>query len=271
MAVESAFMPMLRFGRRKRRPGTMRTITGVRSPQLDNTRDLHLYLPPDYETSSLRYPVLYLQDGQNLFDHAQSFAGAWGANDAADSAARLGYPAIIVGVANTISRLDEYSPFHDAEHGAGGNGDDYVQFLVDTVKPMIDAQFRTLVDPDNTVIGGSSMGALIAMYAFFRRGDVFGAASVQSPAFWFAGGAIFNFVKAAPFHPGRIYMDVGWREGGEHTVANARRMRGLLRQKGYVDRKNLLYVEDWRGNHHEFAWGRRLKKALPFLLELDHR
>jgi predicted alpha/beta superfamily hydrolase len=263
-------MPMLRFGRRKRARGSVRTITGVQSPELGNSRDLHIYLPPDYESSELRYPVLYMQDGQNLFDHHLSFSGAWGANDAADAAARLGYPLIIVGVSNIgESRINEYSPFVDPDVG-GGHADRYLAFLLDQVKTRIDGDFRTLADRDNTVIGGSSMGGLLSLYAFFRHPDVFGAASVQSPALWFAGGAMFDYVKAARWHPGRIYLDVGRREG-DATLQNARRIRRQLLSKGYVHDRTLKWVEDWRGNHHEFAWGRRLKKALPFLLELEHR
>jgi predicted alpha/beta superfamily hydrolase len=211
-----------------------------------------------------------MQDGQNLFDHSLSFSGAWGAHEAADSAARLGYPAIIVGVANVgEARLHEYSPFVDPAMG-GGKADQYLTFLLRDVKARIDRDYRTLTDAQNTVIAGSSMGGLLALYAFFRYPDVFGAASVQSPALWFAGGQMFDFVEAAAYHPGRIYLDVGRREG-DSTLENARRIRWQLINRGYIENQTLKYVEDWRGNHHEFAWGRRLKKALPFLLELDHR
>lgn len=263
-------MPMLRFGRRRRQEGTLRLIANFESPQLGNTRDLHLYLPPGYDTDGRSYPVIYLQDGQNLFSDASSFSGAWHVQDAADAAARLGYPAIIVGIANAgPARINEYSPFIDAEIG-GGQGDDYLAFLIESVKRRIDEEFRTLPDPDNTVIGGSSMGGLIALYAYFRHPEVFGATSVQSPALWFAGGALFDYVARTPARRGRVYLDVGKREG-DATLMNARRIHEELLTKGYVDRLSMLYVEDWRGVHHEFAWGRRLKKALPFLLELEHK
>jgi predicted alpha/beta superfamily hydrolase len=261
---------MLRFGRRKRARGTVLSIESVHSLELGNSRDLHIYLPPEYDASEQRYPVMYMQDGQNLFDHHLSFSGAWGANDAADAAARLGYPLIIVGISNVgEARINEYSPFIDPDVG-GGQADRYLTFVLNDVKTRIDREFRTLADPDNTVIGGSSMGGLLALYAFFRHGDVFGAASVQSPALWFAGGAMFDYVKAAAWHPGRIYLDVGRREGAA-TLHNARRIRRQLLNKGYVHNKSLKWVEDWVGTHHEFAWGRRLKKALPFLLELEHK
>jgi predicted alpha/beta superfamily hydrolase len=255
-----------RFSRRTRRLGTVRTIEDVYSAELGNRRDLHVYLPPGYDRSDARYPVLYVQDGQNLFDDALSFAGAWGAGLAADSAARLGYECIIVGVSNVgPARIDEYSPFIDLRLG-GGKGERYLAFLVRTVKPLIDREFRTRAGREHTLIGGASMGGLLALYAFFRYPDVYGAASVQSPALWFAGGAIFDYVDAAPFYPGRIYLDVGRREG-EGTLRNAKRMCALLAGKGYVEHETLTWAEDARGAHHESDWGRRLKKALPFLLE----
>jgi predicted alpha/beta superfamily hydrolase len=249
-----------RFPRGTRRTGSVRTLADVYSAELGNHRDLHVYLPPSYDGGDARYPVIYLQDGQNLFDDATSFAGAWGAGIAADSAARLGYVSNVGPV-----RIDEYSPFVDPRLG-GGKGERYLAFLVRTVKPLIDRDFRTQRGRRHTIVGGASMGGLLALYAFFRYPDVFGVACVQSPALWFASGAIFDYVDAAPFYPGRIYLDVGRREG-EGTLRNARRMCASLIEKGYVENKTLKWVEDARGAHHESAWGRRLKKALPFLLE----
>jgi predicted alpha/beta superfamily hydrolase len=262
---------MLRFMRRSRRAGTVRTLAGVHSPQLDNVRDLHVYLPPGYEETDQRYPVVYLQDGQNLFDDALSFSGAWKAAAAADASARLGYPAILVGISNIgSSRIDEYSPYHDSEIGAGGRGEAYLSFVIDTVKPLIDAELRTRPGRADTLIGGSSMGALIALHAFFRHPDVFGGASIQSPALWFANRAVLHDVADAEWHRGRIYLDVGRREG-KTTLDNALSLRGELLLKGFVERRTFWWVEDPRGTHHESAWGRRLKKALPLLLAAEDR
>lgn len=248
--------------------GTQLVIPRVRSLELGNTRDLHVYLPPGYEESDERYPVLYLQDGQNLFDDAIAFAGAWHAEDAADAASRLGHPCIIVGIANTgIGRIAEYSPFIDARVG-GGSGDRYLSFLIDTVKARIDRELRTLPGREHTVIGGASMGGLISLYAFFRHPAIFGRAAVQSASLWFAGGAIFDYVDESPYFPGRIYTDVGAGEGA-NTLRNARRLRDQLRDKGYVMGETLHWVEDRKGTHSEHAWGKRLRKALPFLLEPD--
>jgi predicted alpha/beta superfamily hydrolase len=266
--VASSAVSLARFPRRRRRPGTHVTLRDVYSPGLGNRRDLHVYLPAGYGESDARYPVVYLQDGQNLFDHRLAFAGAWGADAAADASARLGWQAILVGVPNALQqRVDEYSPFHDPRIG-GGRGDRYLQFLLRTVKPLIDAEYRTKPGRDDTIIGGASLGGLIALYAFFRHPEVFGRTCVQSPALWFAKAAIFDYVAAAPAFPGRIFLDVGRREG-EGTWRNARRMRDMLHAKGYDPDRTLRYVEDRTGRHHESAWGRRLKKALPFLLSTE--
>ncbi|MCE2942338.1 MAG: alpha/beta hydrolase [Gemmatimonadota bacterium] len=260
-----ASVSLARFRRRRRRPGTHVTLRGVYSPGLGNRRDLHVYLPAGYAEGDQRYPVVYLHDGQNLFDPRLSFAGAWGADTAADATARLGWEAILVGVANgQAQRADEYSPFNDPRIG-GGRADRYLQFLLRTVKPLVDGEFRTKPGRDDTVIGGASLGGLVSLYAFFRHPEYFGRASVQSPALWFARAAIFEYVAAAPAFPGRIFLDCGRLEG-EGTLRNARRMRDMLRDKGYVDGRTLRWVEDRTGRHHESAWGRRLKRALPFLL-----
>ncbi|HYV95842.1 MAG TPA: alpha/beta hydrolase-fold protein [Gemmatimonadaceae bacterium] len=254
------------FTRAPRRAGTIETIAGVRSPELGNTRDLHVYLPPGYAGSASRYPVAYMQDGQNLFDPELAFAAPWNAQVAADASARLGYPLIIVGIANLgAHRVDEYSPFADRRVG-GGVGDRYLVFVRDRVKAMIDREYRTLPGREHTIIGGASMGGLIALYAYFRFPEVFGRACVQSPALWFAEGAFFDYVDAATYVPGRIFLDVGRREGVQ-TLYNARRLRDALHARGFVEGDSLRWIEDRVGAHDERAWGRRLKRALPFLLE----
>jgi predicted alpha/beta superfamily hydrolase len=139
--------------RRPPRAGAMAVLRDVYSPELHNHRDVFVYLPPSYGAQpsgrrtadpDARFPVLYMHDGQNLFDPELSFSGAWRVDLAMQTAARLGYEAIVVGVANTGgSRIDEYSPFFDDRVGGGGTADRYVDFLLHTLKPMVDAQFRT--------------------------------------------------------------------------------------------------------------------------------
>jgi predicted alpha/beta superfamily hydrolase len=240
-------------------------IPDVLAPALGNTRDILVYLPAAYEKSDRRLPVIYMHDGQNLFDPTTSFAGEWGVDAAMARAPRKGRRAIIVGVPNMgVERMREYSPFWEPRHG-GGAADDYLDFLTGTVKPLIDSRYRTLPEPGSTGILGSSLGGLVSLYAFFRPGSVFGFAGAMSPALWFGEGQIFPWVEAAPYVRGRLYLDVGTNEGA-NTLRHAQAMRDLLVRKGYVPGEDRLWVEERGGMHNEAAWGRRLRKALPFLL-----
>lgn len=235
------------------------------SPQLGNRRDILVHLPPSYERRSRDYPVLYLQDGQNLFDPATSYAADWRLGQVLASAARRGVELIVVGIPNMgTDRLNEYSPFVDPRQG-GGKGDAYLDFVTRTLRPAIDRRFRTRRAGEHTGIGGSSMGGLISLYGFFRSPPAFGFAAALSPSLWFAGDAIFSRIQTAPFVPGRVYLDIAAPEGPEH-VARGRRMRDLLGAKGYRQGVNLRWLESRCGRHHESSWSRRFARALPFLL-----
>jgi predicted alpha/beta superfamily hydrolase len=245
--------------------GTVRVLRRLHSPQLDNRRDILVYLPPSYNAGERRYPVIYMHDGQNLFDAATSFGQKWEVDQTLEAASAEGLEAIVVGIPNMgPARCDEYSPWRDPKSG-GGRGDDYLAFLADTVKPLVDAEFRTRPEPASTGIAGSSMGGLISLYAFFARPEVWGFAGVMSPALWFAGRAVFPFVEARPYVPGRIYLDVGTREG-KQTLADVRRLRATLGRKGYRQGRDLFYVVEMGGEHTESAWARRLRRELEFLL-----
>ena len=262
---QSARFLMKWMARKRTPPGTLEVLPNFHSPELGNRRDILVYVPSSYARSEKPYPVIYMQDGQNLFDPTTSFAGEWGVDQALARAPRKGRRAIIVGIPNMgVERVREYSPFVDERNG-GGLGDAYVRFLLETLKPAIDERYRTLTAVEHTGIVGSSLGGLLALYAFFRQPSSFGFTGVMSPALWFAGGAIFPFVRGAPYVRGRIYLDVGTREGAG-TLANARMMRDLLIEKGYRMGKDLMWVEDKGGMHNEAAWGRRYRAALPFLL-----
>jgi predicted alpha/beta superfamily hydrolase len=238
----------------------------LRSPQLRNRRTIDVYLPPSYaEDARRRFPVAYLQDGQNLSDPATAFGGkTWQLASALDTLASKGLEALVVGIHNTGSaRLAEYSPFPDARHG-GGRGERYAQFLERTVKPRIDARYRTRKDRQATFVGGSSMGGLISLYAFFSRPTLFGGAIVMSPSIWFGAQRILAFVEAAPVASGRVYLDVGTEEGAG-TLRDARALARILRAKGF-GRGRLKYVEASGHRHTEPDWADRLPYALEFLL-----
>jgi predicted alpha/beta superfamily hydrolase len=255
------------------RPGVVGRIKQherFHSPQLDNTRDLLVYLPPSYDAGERRYPVIYMHDGQNLFDPSTSFAGEWEVDQTLEAGSDAGLEAIVVAIPNMgPDRTNEYSPFVDSKAG-GGKGELYLRFLTETVKPAIDAEFRTLADREHTGIAGSSMGGLISLYAFFRYRHIFGFAGVMSPALWFAQNAVLDWVRRQPFAGGRIYIDVGMREG-EKTMDDVMKLRDVLEAKGYRNLRDLLCVVDTAGDHSERAWARRLHRQLRFLLGLPRQ
>jgi predicted alpha/beta superfamily hydrolase len=260
-------------------PITKRTLPGVWSPQLRNRRDIDIYLPPSYGSGRQRYPVVYMHDGQNLSDPRTAFAGTWELEAALARLARRGIEAIVVGVHNAgEARLREYSPFPDRRH-SGGEGDAYLAFLVDTLKPRIDRSFRTDKRRDATAVFGSSMGGLISLYAYFRYPAVFGRAGAMSPSIWFGHGRVLEYIAAARVPRGRLYVDVGTFEGLS-TLRDVRRLGRLLVRMGFYRRRSagargprgevekpaLRYVEDPGSRHNEVDWAKRLEDALEFLL-----
>jgi predicted alpha/beta superfamily hydrolase len=260
--------------------GEVLVLPQLASPQLGNSRDILVYLPPSYRTSTQHYPVVYMHDGQNLFDAYTSYAGEWRVDETCENLADEGIELIVVGMPNTgIQRMAEYGPFR-SRGGDGGAGDAYLQFVIETVKPLIDATFRTLPEREHTAIIGSSMGGLISLYAGFRFPATFGIIGAMSPSLWFANTAIFPFIRRTAFQPLRIYLDVGTREGGRSPVdrlllhassrsyfGNVHRMHELLVAKGYRPGDTLHYVEEPMAAHNEAAWARRLPDALRFLFQ----
>jgi predicted alpha/beta superfamily hydrolase len=245
--------------------GTIKYLERIHSPQLDNERGLLVYLPPSYAGGDDRYPVIYMHDGQNLFDPATSFSGEWAVDQTLEAASEQGVEAIVVAIPNLgPERANEYSPFRDEKAG-GGRGELYLRFIVETIKPMIDADFRTQPGRESTGIAGSSMGGLISLYAFFRYRHVFGFAGVMSPSLWFAQNAVLEWVRRQPFAGGRIYIDVGMKEG-QKTMDDVMQLRDVLEQMGYRNLHDLMCVVDTAGDHSERAWARRLRRELGFLL-----
>ena len=234
-------------------------------------RELLVLLPPSYGSASRRYPVLYAHDGQNLFDAAANPEGEWEVDESMGRLAAEGLEAIIVGIPNAGSaRRTEYSPWPDPEYGGGG-ADAYLDLLLGTIKPAIDADFATDPNPAQTGILGSSLGALVSLYAFFHHPGLFGFAGVLSPAFWWAGDAVFAFVDAADPPDGRIWMDVGDEEAPERPelqaayVRDFHRMAAVLADKGFGPDR-LATVLEVGGRHHESAWARRFPDAMRFFL-----
>jgi len=245
------------------------THAAFHSKFLPEDRDITVFLPPGYEASDKRYPVLYLHDGQNLFDPEAAFVKGqhWRVGETATlliEAARIP-PLIIVGVDNAGSRrLDEYTPTHDRRRG-GGRADAYGALLVSELKPFVDARYRTLPDAANTGLGGSSLGGLVSLYLGLEHPDVFTRLAVMSPSVWWDRRAVLRNVREAKPKPRlRIWVDIGTREG-RHHVENARLLKAGLLKGGWVDGDDLHYEEIQGGTHSEGSWAERFGRVLEFL------
>lgn len=267
--LRATFRRVLRLPNRRvaLRPGRIERISGFASEILGNSREISVYLPPGYDDrEDIRYPVLYMQDGQNLFDPQRAYVPGnhWRLQEGADIAIgeRTARPMIIVGVDHAgPGRADEYTPVKDRKHAGGGRAADYARFLIEELKPAIDARFRTLPDAENTAIGGSSLGGLVSLYIALKHPDVFRAAAVMSPSVWWSDRAILRDVEAFDGPAPRMWIDIGGREGAE-ALRDARELRDRVAAKGW---KALRYFEEQRGDHSERAWARRSRHALEFL------
>ncbi|MFA6127244.1 MAG: alpha/beta hydrolase-fold protein [Bacteroidales bacterium] len=233
-------------------------------PQLNRTRRIWLYLPPDYETSGKSYPVLYMHDGQNVFDSYTAYAGEWNVDESLNELANEGHEVpIVVAIDNGSShRMDEYSPWPNNQYG-GGEGDQYIDFIVNTLKHYIDSAYRTRKDRASTGIMGSSMGGLISMYGAFKRPDIFGKAGIFSPSYWFSSD-IWAFIRnTEKVHPMRAYQIVGSSEGGS-MPSDMLAMQDTLRKYGYGD--NELKSKVVAGaQHNELFWRSEFKEAFLWL------
>jgi predicted alpha/beta superfamily hydrolase len=226
-------------------------------------RDIYVYLPPSYAHSRKRYATLYLQDGQNVFDEATAFVGEWGCDEAAQKLAQRGYECIIVGIPNAgPDRLSEYNPWNRAGKRFGvGQGEAYLNFVTQVIKPIVDASFRTRRAANCTGIGGSSMGGLIALYAALTRADIFGFCMAMSTSVWAARSRVLALLKTAPRTQTRFYVDIGQQEGPQ-MLSDARLLYAKLVERGFT----ATYLEDRLGEHNEKAWRKRFPKALLWFL-----
>ena len=259
--------------------GDLRVLRGVSSP-LAPARDILVHLPPRAFNSGLRYPVLYMHDGQNLFDDATSFSGEWRVDETLAVLADEGLELIVVGIPNDGDRRPvEYTPYVGRAGPlpvVGGGGSAYLTYLVESVKPAVDAVAPTRPDRAATGVIGSSLGALISLWAAVEHGETFGLIGAMSPALPPGQGFILPRLRRLRIPPDRVYVDVGGREGSSEDderiarkwssdyLAWTRDIRSALGAAG-VREPALLVVHEPNGIHHETAWSRRLPDALRFL------
>jgi predicted alpha/beta superfamily hydrolase len=247
--------------------GDVRTHEAFRSRYLEHDRTIVVYLPPGYDARTTdRYPVLYLHDGQNLFDRATSIGEEWQVDETAQRLILAGEiePIIVVGIYNTgAHRIDEYAP--TAGPDGGGRADDYGRMLVEELKPFIDRTYNTLPSAASTAVGGSSLGGLLTMHLGLRYPTAFSRLAVLSPSVWWDDREILREVEALPGKlPERIWLDAGTGEG-EQVLADARALRDALVAKGWIVGEDLAYLEAPGGEHNEQSWAARIEGVLKFL------
>ena len=269
--------------------GQLRKHEQFRSRFLRNNRDLIVYVPPGYDDQPFtRYPVLYMQDGQNLFDRATSFGGQdWNVHGAADYMIGIGavQPLIIVGIYNTgKSRIHEYTPTKAPKLG-GGRADRYAKFLMEEVMLFIQREYRVNGDPRVTGIGGSSLGGLLALYLGLKNPQVFGKVAALSPSVWWHQRMIMQFAVSVTLGPPQrkrpifrlrsaepglemprptIWLDIGTKEG-PRIVPDVEQFHDILLQKGWREGEDLHYERVDGGEHNELAWSQRIGRVLQFL------
>jgi predicted alpha/beta superfamily hydrolase len=249
--------------------GQLRKHEQFRSRFLRNQRDLIVYTPPGYHAQpARRFPVLYLHDGQNLFDGATSFIPGqdWHVGPTANHFIHSGEvePLIIVGMYNTRARLREYTPTHVPRLG-GGRADRYAKFLIEEVKPFVDREYRTLCGSQHTGIGGSSLGGLVSLYLGLKHSAIFGRIAALSPAVWWNQLVIHRFAESMSVAPRpRIWLDIGTREG-PRIVRYVEQFRDVLLQKGWRPGQDLHYERVEGAEHNEAAWAQRVGPFLRFL------
>jgi enterochelin esterase-like enzyme len=243
-----------------------------------NRRNVRVWLPPGYdlpENSARRYPVFYLNDGQNLFDPATSFAGVeWQVDDTADRLIRSGEipPTIFVGIDNAgVERLKEYLPYRSLNPVVlRPQGAKYSAFLTKEIMPFVGQNYRTAKGAENTYLGGSSLGGLITLYVAMTTPGTFGGVLVESPSLWVSSRQILREARQPRVWPHKVFLAIGTREVGreekdQQTVENVRELERILRRSGLDDRRLRVEVATG-GTHSESAWAVRFPGALQFLL-----
>jgi len=242
-----------------------------------NTRMLRVWVPPRYDAPdnlARHYPVVYLNDGQNLFDRATAFAGVeWQVDETADRLIRqeVIHPLIVVGVDNTQGdRIKEYLPFRSFHPPVlRPQGKRYPNFLMNEIMPFVYERYRIAPGPENTGLGGSSLGALISLYTVMERPGIFGKVLLESPSLFVSNRRILKYSRHFRQWPAKVFLAIGTRELGREdkdrqVVEDVRTLERSLRRAGLDDRRLLVKIDDGAG-HNEGEWAKRFPEALTFL------
>lgn len=238
-------------------------------PQLNTTRRIWVYLPENYGHSKKKYPVIYMHDGQNLFDELTAFSGEWKVDEVMDQLFDNGEKqAIIVGIDNGGSeKLNDYSAWKNEKHG-GGKGTLYADFLAQTLKPYIDSTYPTRPQAKHTAMIGSSMGGLISFYTGLRYPNQFGKLGIFSPSFWFAKEKLKSFIENNPtdIKRSRFYFLAGKRESAKMT-SDISEIVPMILENG-ARKRNIQTKFDEQGTHSEAYWSKEFPRAYRWLFGL---
>lgn len=234
----------------------------IEAPQLGYIKKIWMYLPKNYDATKKKYPVIYMHDAQNLFDATTSYVGEWNVDEKLDS---LNAQVIVIGIEHGgEKRLSELTPYKNEKYG-GGNADNYLDFIVTTLKPYVDKTYRTKTNSKNTAIMGSSLGGLVSYYAILKYPEVFSKAGVFSPSFWFNRKEIVELTEKTPKLKTKIYFLCGDNEGDADVIPDLNKIDDLISKKRcdclHLTRKTVVKG----GEHNEKLWRDGFVKAYLWL------
>ncbi|MBU2928399.1 alpha/beta hydrolase [Winogradskyella psychrotolerans] len=234
----------------------------ITAPQLHSEKTIWVYLPTNYKKTKKSYPVIYMHDAQNLFDVETSYVGEWGVDEYLDTL--TDNQSIIIGIEHgNAKRIDELTPYKHEKHG-GGNGDSYLAFIKNTLKPHIDITYRTQQEAKHTSIFGSSLGGLLSFYAVIKYPETFGNAGVFSPAFWI-NPEIFDLVEATHIPETSSFYFLAGTDEGDTMIPKLEEMLNLLKSKGVKDNQYESHIIEG-GQHNEKLWAAHFGDAYQYLI-----
>jgi predicted alpha/beta superfamily hydrolase len=237
----------------------------IAAPQLDTVKSIWVYLPKNYQNSKKSYPTIYMHDAQNLFETKTSYQGEWGVDEYLDTLTNN--QSIIIDTEHgNQNRINELTPYKNKKHG-GGNGNAYLTFIKNTLKPNIDVACRTKPDAAHTTIFGSSLGDLISFYAVIQYPEIFGKTGVFSPSFWI-NNKIYDLVESSALQKSTKFYFLDCTDESENMIADQGRMVSLLKENGLRDHQIESHIIEG-GQHNEKLWSSHFGDAYQWLYKSE--